>query len=245
MSYRNQSMRTFFKGAKPGEFRTQPMNAWKFGLIMQDRRLRGTAYGLRKNHIPFQYLGENGELPNLIKTANYDESQILGRFEPIKTYNSSSDIKFTLNLTYYADGTERISQFPRQGSENIGPLRSSWTIEQIARISAKFESLVYPQYDGRFSPPRYCLLNIGAIFIDFPIIVTSVNIQHLPPYSTRDLTPMRRNIALECSSYYPLYQAIGSDSILGQALDADFTTGNINYPRKVYSYRKFRRTRIL
>ena len=58
-----------------------------------------------KNHIPFQYLGENGELPNLIKTANYDESQILGRFEPIKTYNSSSDIKFTLNLTYYADGT--------------------------------------------------------------------------------------------------------------------------------------------
>jgi len=244
MSSRNQDMRIFFKGARPGEFRVQPMNSWKFGLIMQDRTLRGKAYGLRRSHIPFQYLGENGELPNLQKTANYEETQILGRYEPIKIYTNSSDIKFTLNLVYYADGTERLSNTPFQGSENTGPIKSPWTIEQIARISAKFESLVYPQYDGKFSPPRYCLLNIGAIFIDFPVIVTSVNIQHLPPYSTRDLTPMRRSIAVECSSYHPLYQAIGSDSIINQALDYDFTTGRINFPRKVYSYRKFKRFRM-
>jgi hypothetical protein len=241
MSSRNQNMRMFFKGERPGQFRTQPMNAWKFGLIIQDRRLRGTAYGLRRNHIPFQYLGENGELPNLQKTANYDESQILGRFEPMKTYTNSSDIKFTLNLTYYADGTERLSNFPFPGSENIGPIKSLWTIEQISRISAKLESLVYPQYDGKYSPPRYCLLNIGAIFIDFPVLVSSVNIQHMSPYSTRDLTPMRRNITLECISYFPLYQAVGSDSIINYALDFDFTTGTINSPRKVYSFRKFRR----
>lgn len=245
MTSRNQNMKIFFKGAKPGRYRYQPMNAWKFGLIMQDRRLRGTAYGLRKTHIPFQYLGENGELPNLQKSANYDETQILGRFEPLKTYNNSSDIKFTLNLVYFADGTERISPFPFAGSEITGPIQSPWTIEQIARISAKLESLVYPQYDGKFSPPRYCLLNIGAIFIDFPIIVTSVNIQHMPPYSTRDLTPMRRVISLECTSYYPLYQAIGSDSILNQALDKDFTTGFTNFPRKIYAYRKYRRNRAL
>jgi hypothetical protein len=241
MSSRNQNMKPFFRGARPGQFRTQPMNAWKFGLIIQDRRLRGSAYGIRKNHIPFQYLGENGDLPNLTKTANYEESQVLGRFEPIKMYNNSSDIKFSLNLTYYADGTERLSNFPFPGSEVKGPIKSMWTIEQIARISAKIESLVYPQYDGKFSPPRYCLLNIGAIFIDFPIIITSVNVQHLPPYSTRDLTPMRRNITLECTSFYPLYQAIGSDSIINYTLDNDFTTGLINSPRKVYSFRKFKR----
>lgn len=241
MSSRSQNMRTFFRGTRLGQFRVQPMNAWKFGLIIQDRRLRGSAYGLRKNHIPFQYLGENGELPNLQKTANYEEVQILGRFEPIKMYSNSSDIKFTLNLTYYADGTERTSFFPFPGSEVIGPVQSPWTIEQIARISAKLESLVYPRYDAKFSPPRYCLLNIGAIFIDFPIIITSVNIQHLPPYSTRDLTPMRRNVTLECSSYFPLYQAIGADAIINYTLDYDFTTGSLNYPRKIYSYRKFKR----
>jgi hypothetical protein len=241
MASRNQNMRIFFKGQQLGRYRYQPMNAWKFGLIMQDRRLRGTAYGLRKTHIPFQYLGENAELPNLQKTANYDETQILGRFEPLKTYNNSSDIKFTLNLVYFADATDRISPIPFPGSEILGPLQSPWTIEQISRISAKLESLVYPQYDGKYSPPRYCLLNIGAIFIDFPIIITSVNIQHMPPYSTRDLTPMRRTVTLECSSSYPLYQAIGSDSILNQALDKDFTTGLTNFPRKVYAYRKFKR----
>ena len=240
MASRNQDMRIFFRG-ETGRYRYQPMNAWKFGLIMQDRRLRGTAYGLRKTHIPFQYLGENGELPNLQKTANYDETQILGRFEPLKTYTNSSDIKFTLNLVYFADGTERLSPFPRQGAEMTGPIVSPWTIEQISRISAKFESLVYPQYDGKFSPPRYCLLNIGSIFIDFPILITSVNVQHMTPYSTRDLNPMRRNITLECVSYYPLYQAIGSDSILNQALDMDFTTGFTNFPRKVYAYRKYKR----
>jgi hypothetical protein len=245
MSARSQNMRVFFKGNKPFQYRYQPINAWKFGLIIQDRRLRGTAYGLRKTHIPFQYLGDNGEIPNLQKTANYEDTQLLGRFEPIKTYSNSSDIKFTLNLVYFADGTERLSTIPRAGSEMIGPLQSPWTIEQITRISAKFESLVYPQYDGRYSPPRFCLLNIGAIFIDFPIVITSVNIQHLPPYSTRDLTPMRRAITLECSSYFPIYQAIGSDAILNQALDQDFTTGNTNFPRRVYSYRKFKRNQML
>jgi hypothetical protein len=240
MASRNQDMRIFFRGDNGG-YRYQPMNAWKFGLIIQDRRLRGTAFGLRKTHIPFQYLGENGELPNLQKTANYDETQILGRFEPLKTYTNSSDIKFTLNLVYFADSTERLSPFPRQGSEMIGPVLSPWTIEQISRISAKIESLVYPQYDGKFSPPRYCLLNIGSIFIDFPILITSVNIQHMTPYSTRDLNPMRRQISLECVSYYPIYQAIGSDSILNQALDIDFTTGFTNFPRKVYAYKKYKR----
>jgi hypothetical protein len=244
MSSRNQDMRIFFKGARRNEIRVQPMNAWKFGLIIQDRTLRGTAYGLRRSHIPFQYLGESGELPNLQKTANYEESQVLGRFEPLKTYTNSSDIKFTINLVYYADGTERISSFPRQGAENQGPIKSKWTIEQISRISAKIESLVYPQYDGKYSPPRYCLLNIGAVFIDFPVVISSVNIQHLSPYSTRDLTPMRRQVTIECISYYPPYQAIGSNSIIDQALDSDFTTGMLNFPRKVYSHRKFKRSRM-
>jgi hypothetical protein len=60
MASRNQDMRIFFRGDNGG-YRYQPINAWKFGLIIQDRRLRGTAFGLRKTHIPFQYLGENGD----------------------------------------------------------------------------------------------------------------------------------------------------------------------------------------
>lgn len=228
-----------------GTFRFQPLNAWKFGLIIQDRRLKGSAYGIKRNHVPFQYLGENGEIPGLLKTANYEESNILGRFEPTKGYKNSSDVKFSLNLTYYADGTERVSEGgTRQGNEQGNRNVSPWTIEQISRVCAKLESLVYPLYDGRYSPPRFCLLNIGGIYINFPVVMTSVSVVPLPPYSTRDLTPMRRNVVLEMVSYYPTYQPVSSNSILENALDLDFRTGTLNLPRKAYSYRKFNRSRF-
>ena len=241
MASRNQNMKDWFR-YRMDSIRSQPMNAWKFGLVIQDRTLRGSAYGLKRNHIPFQYLGESGEIPPLTKTANYEESQILGRFEPLKSYSNSSDIKFSLNLTYYADGTERVSDgFTRQGYEQGSGNTSRWTIEQITRITAKLESLVYPQYDGFYSPPRYCLLNIGSIYISLPIVLTSVSIIPLPPYSVRDLTPMRRNVTLEMASYYPTYQAISSDAILQTALDLDFRTSTVNLPRKVYAYKKFKK----
>lgn len=244
MSSRNQNMKDWFRH-RLGSYRFQPMNAWKFGLIIQDRTLKGSAYGIRRNHVPFQYLGESGEIPALTKTANYEESQVLGRFEPLKAYKDSSDVKFTFNVTYYADGTERTSDnFTRQGNEQGNRNTSPWTIEQISRITARLESLVYPQYDGKYSPPRFCLLNVGGIYINFPVVVTSVSVVPLPPYSTRDLTPMRRNVTLELSSSYPTYQPVSSNSILENALDLDFRTGTKNLPRKAYSYRKFNRTRF-
>lgn len=242
MISKNQNMKDWFRTNSLYQ-RSEPMNAWKFGLIIQDRRLTGKAYGLRKNHIPFQYLGEGGELPQWTKSANYEETQIIGRFEPIKTYTNSGDNKFTLNLMYYAMGTERLTDAPKQGAEQYYPNTSNWTIEQITRIAAKIESLVYPQYDGKYSPPRFCLLNIGSVFINYPVVVNEVTIHSLPPFSTLDLTPMRRTVSLSLTSFFPTYQPVSADGILKQALDMDFRTGTKNLPHKVYSYRAFKRGR--
>lgn len=242
MSSSSIDMREYFRGPSGGLAYNVPMNAHKFGLVIQDRKLRGSAYGLRKNQIPFQYL-ESGDLPQLTKSANYDDTSIPGRFENIKMYNNSNNIQFSLNLMYCALGTERVSLNPKQGADqHLYSARSPWTQEQIARISAKFESLVYPRYDVNFAPPPYCLLNIGSIFIDFPVVITSVSVGHKGPFSVRDLTPRLRSVTLECTSYFPIYQSIGNTDILKAALEGDFVGSSFAYPRKVYSFKKFTRS---
>lgn len=232
---------------------TVPQNAWSFGLVIQNRKLRGAVKGLRKTAIPFQYL-DQGTLPNFNKQATYEDTVIPGRFEPIKSYSSSSSNELTLNLVYVAESTEEAKPLgelsedfaTRSLQENIlgvkyfeEPPKTFWTIEQIDRISAKIESLVFPQYDGRYSPPNFCLLNIGSIFIDFPVIVKSVDIQHVSPFTTRELKSFRRNINITLSSYFPLYQAIGAKDILDIALGDSFYSSSRTLPRQVYSYRKF------
>lgn len=233
---------------------TVPQNAWSFGLVIQNRKMRGAVKGLRKSAIPFQYIAD-GNLPNFNKQATYEDTVIPGRFEPIKSYTASSSNEFTLNLVYVAEGSEENSRAMGSPSENFfmksaqdlllgttyfdPPPQTFWTIEQIDRISAKIESLVFPQYDGKYSPPNFCLLNIGSIFIDFPVIVKSIDIQHVSPFTTRELKSFRRNINITLSSYFPLYQAIGAKDILDIALGDSFASSSRTLPRQVYSYRKF------
>jgi hypothetical protein len=209
-----------------------PQNAWAFGLIIQDRNLTGSSFGLRNTHIPFQDL-QYGNIPALSKSANYDDSPIPGRFESIMTYTHSNNHEFSISLQYRAEGSELLNH------------KTKWTIEQIARLSAKLESLTFPQYDRKFSPPNYCLLNIGSIFVDFPIIIKSVNVMHKPPFRTKDLMPYNRDITLECRSYFPTWQAIGARDIINEVTERGVrSSGGIERPRRVYAFRKFRRRQV-
>lgn len=214
----------FGKGAVLG---TSPMNAFNLGLIIADRTIRGVSYGLRDTHIPFQYIDE-GTIPSLTKSANYEETQIPGRFENIQTYLNSNNVEFSLKLVYFAEGTE-------ENRDN----KTKWTIEQISRISAKLESLVYPGYDGKFTPPSFCYLNIGKVFMDFPVIIRSVSVEHKAPYRQKDLMPYQRHISLDLKSFYPLYQGIGSRDIILPVTERGNRTISKANLRHVYSYRRF------
>jgi hypothetical protein len=216
----------FTKKARGAVLGTSPMNAFNFGMVIQDRTLRGVSYGLRDTHIPFQYL-EEGNLPNLTKSANYEDLQIPGRFENIQTYMNSNNVEFSLRLIYFAEGSE---------SNNS---KTKWTIEQISRISAKLESLVYPAYDGKFTSPPYCFLNIGKVFMDFPVIVRSVSIEHKAPFRKKDLMPYRRDITLDLKSFYPTYQAIGSRDVVFATTERGNRTVSKENIRAVYSFRRF------
>ena len=254
---KNIDMRRHFMPSRVGTLHgTVPQNAWSFGLVIQDRNLRGSAFGLRKSAIPFQYI-EDANIPSFSKSASYEETQIQGRFEPIKSYTSSSSNEISLSLVYVAEGSEESqktsnflpafqNQYIQTEAETRVPQfyakespKTFWTIEQIERISAKIESLVYPQYDGKFSPPSYCLLNIGSIFIDFPVIIKSISVQHKSPFSVRDVRPFRRNINIECSSYFPLYQAISAKDIIDSALKTNLLSSSKGYSRQIYSFKKF------
>jgi hypothetical protein len=250
-------MRKHFTPSKYGYIPgTVPQNAWNFGLVIQDRNIRGSTKGLRRNAIPFQYLQE-GTIPSFSKQANYDDILIPGRFEQIRSYQNSSANEITLNLVYVAEGTDdpsKSTKAPLELSDNkfIASIQKSnfpqyyetngltfWTIEQIDRICAKIESLVFPQYDGSYAPPRFCLLNIGSVYIDFPVIIKQIDIQNAGPYTTRDVKPFRRNIAITASSYFPTYQAIGAQDILNVALKTSFSGSTTEQPRSIYSFRKF------
>jgi hypothetical protein len=247
-------MREHFQASRGAILGTVPQNAWNFGLVIQDRNLRGSAFGLKKVAIPFQYL-QDGAIPAFSKQATYEDTQIPGRFEPIKTYTSSSSNEFTLALTYVAEGSENIASSRLKSFNNVfiqnlaeatlgrerfvEEAKTFWTIEQIERISSKIESLVFPQYDRSYSPPRFCLMNIGSVYVDFPVIIKSIEIQHKSPYSVASVKPFRRDINITLSSYFPTYQAISAKDIIDTALQTNFSTSSKTQPRQVYSFRKF------
>lgn len=215
------SMQNYF-GDSPGAVRqTVPAIAPIFGFTIQNRRLQRVFYkGLRGNYIPFQYMEQ---IPPKTKAANYEDTEILGRFESIQVYKNSTNSDFQFILKYYAEGSEKLGH------------QTFWTVEQIERILKKLEALTYPAYDDKFSPPDKVLLNIGSIFIDVPVVIKNLSLNYKPPYDIETIQSRFIEATVDCRTAYPLYQAIGSNQVYLTATDRVAEADGNN----VYAYKKF------
>lgn len=209
-----------YHGIRPNE--DFPYNASQLGLTIIDRTLtskRNSELGIRENLIPFQFIGD--EIPPDSKGAQWDESTITGRFEPLKHYSFSNSQEISLKLVYIALGTKKNAH------------RTFWTIENIEILTRKLKSLVYPNYSPSFESPKTVLLNIGSIFIDIPLKIKNITILNKAPFELSDLTARTREISIEASVSYPIYQSIVAKDIFFSE------TGN-----KIMAYKKFSRTNV-
>lgn len=230
------------KGASP--FRGSKGNfAAIFGLTIIPRSdIFSYDGGMLK--IPFQYLTEGP--PSLTKSANYDDTNIPGRFEGIPSYTYSNTVDFQLDLSYVAESKKTITEAkkPKTLNEAVsaymndkkgGKKNNIWSLEYINSLIPLYESLVYPQYDENYNPPNLCLLNMGAMFIDLPILVKTVTISHKTPYDITTMMPRMFQVTLDVRIAYPLYQAISSRAII------DKSTSSL--PRSVYVRKTLSKTR--
>jgi len=157
--------------------------------------------------IPFQYIES---LPMWNKTANWsDVGEIMGRFETQSVYSNSSAQDLTITLNYYAESSDNSGL---DGNEKPNS-RDTWTLNAIERIKLQLQSITFPQYDGKFSPPVKCLLNIGNIFVDLPVVVKSLTIEEGPPYELRTMRSMFKKITVEMRTSYPAWQALSAPQI--------------------------------
>lgn len=105
---------------------------------------RGAGFPV-KDIIPFQFM------PDTItdaKTANYNETMIIARSVPVKSYSHSSSRLISFTLDFFAA--------PEAGLGVIHPFIIKTRIDAL-------RALVYPDY-GLFvsKPPPRCLIHIGA-----------------------------------------------------------------------------------
>ena len=149
--------------------------------------------------IPFQYIEQ---IPVWSKTANYAEAgDVMGRFESQALYSNSAAQDITISLQYYAETSE-------EHSYNSG--EDDWTLDAIERYAFQLKSLVFPQYDGGFSPPCKVLFNLGNMFVDVPLVVKSVTVEDQNPLDLATMRSMLKKITLECKTSYPSWQAISA-----------------------------------
>lgn len=186
--------------------------------------------------IPFQYLTEG--VPSLSKTANYDDTNIPGRFEGLASYTYSNTTDFQLDLTYVAETKQSKSEMKKvttveqfqteiiREKTNSNKKNNTWSLEYINSLIPLYESLAYPQYDDGFNPPNLCLLNIGAIYIDLPILIKTVSVTHKAPYDIKTMMPRIIQVTLDVRISFPLYQAISSRAIIDKSVSV--------LPRSVY-----------
>lgn len=211
------------------------MNAWMFGLIVDDRRWKQvTGFGLPGHHIPFQYFGEPDGVPVLPKEANYDQTEIIGRFENLINYKGSNNIPIDLSLVYYAEGSESTLYNGGRGHN------TKWTTEAIHRITAKLEGMVYPDYDNSFRPPPRVLLNILGVIQELPCSIRSCSIKGMAPFDIVTGQARRFQVNLSMITNYPAWQAVGSRDFLRYATQ---TRENNRGKTDILAYRKFSRSR--
>lgn len=195
--YLGQSNR--FLGSPPADART-------LGLVMLEPE-KGFARGLRRRDpsfsvaqakIPFQYIER---VPVWQKAANWtDVSGIVGRFEQLSVYSNSSAQDFAMELIYHAEASED-ARLTRSNT------RSIWTLEYIETLTRRLKSTVFPQYDGRYNPPKKFKLYIGKIYPGVPVIIKNVSVEDTGP-TDRHFWSHTRKITLEFRTAYPLWQSI-------------------------------------
>lgn len=179
-------------------------------LRRQDNSYDPLAYQFKRDNfmgIPFQYIES---IPIWNKTVNWGEvGDIMGRFETQSVYSNSSAQDLTITLNYFAESSDNsgLDGYERKYS------RDTWTLNAIERIKLQLQSITFPQYDGKFSPPVKCLLNIGNIFIDLPIVVKGLTIEEGPPYELRTMRSMFKKITIEAKTSYPSWQALSATQI--------------------------------
>ena len=163
-----------------------------------------TPYGLTNQiGIPFQYIET---MPTWAKTSNWTEiSEVMGRFESQSIYGSSAAQMLSIGLNYYAESSS--------DKHPSAQTRNEWTMTVIERIKFQLQSLVFPQYDGKFSPPVKVLLNIGNIFVDIPVVITSLTIEEGPPYEMDTMRSMFKKVTIEMRTSYPAWQTLSAPRI--------------------------------
>ena len=181
-----------------------PANAGMFGLTIIDwdknfkRRIR--KFTVEDLQIPFQYIEQ---IPAWDKSANWnDSSDIMGRFEPMIAYSSSSAQELSLNLIYNAEAASK-------STANTTP----WDAESILEYINRLKSLVFPQQDGEYSPPVKLVLNIGSIFINVPVIAKQVQVTPEAPYDTDTLMARTYKVQLNLRIAYPTWQGLGASTV--------------------------------
>ena len=230
------------KGISP--FRGSPgASASLFGLTILPRSdIFSYDGGMLK--IPFQYLTEGP--PSLTKTANYDDTNIPGRFEGIASYTYSNTTDFQLDLTYVAESklmnngeiskSQAFNNFMGDVYNSGSKKNNIWSLEYINSLIPLYESLVYPQYDEQYNPPNLCLLNMGSIFMDLPVLIKTITIAHKPPYDIETMMPRNFQVTVDLRISYPIYQAISSRDIIDKSTEA--------LPRGVYMRKTISSTRF-
>ena len=193
--------------------------------------------------IPFQYITEM--IPSMTKTANFEDTNIPGRFEGIANYTHSNTTDLQLDLTYVAESRKsNMNNYATQSAElqnnpqafinkkikekTVANNKKGniWTLEYVNSLIPLLESLVYPQYDEKYNPPNLCLLNVGSIYMDVPVLIKSVTVSHKPPFDTQTMMPRTFQVTLDARISYPLYQAISAREIIDKSTDV--------LPRSVY-----------
>ena len=199
-----------------------PTNAFMFGLVILDwdgsfqKRLRKYS-SVADLKIPFQYIEE---IPPWQKAANWTEvGDIIGRFEPMNVYANSGPMEIQLKLIYLAEAKTSVDS------------ASPWTLEYIETLTKRFQSLVYPAYDGQYSPPPKLLLNIGNVWRDIPVVVKQCAVTNEAPYDIGTLLSHKRTITLDCRISYPTWQGMSNTRIY-----AAYEGGGGRYGPDVFAY---------
>lgn len=171
--------------------------------------------------IPFQYIEQ---IPTWQKSANWTDESVIGRFENTPVYANSSGQELSITLIYYAENSRNSHVEPAEEYDNFDQFGSAadWTLEAVERFKVQLQSLVFPQYDGTYAPPIKVLLNLGNIYVDFPVVIKSISIEEPGPIEMFSFRGMMKKITVEMRSAYPQWQALSAVQIWSSNTGAVF-----------------------
>jgi hypothetical protein len=151
------------------------------------------------------------QLKNQIK--GYNKKNKLEAIEEIKNGKSVVNVVDDFLKEGTTEARKLIDKYLRDVYSPQAKPKSHWTAQYIDSLVVKLKSLVFPQYDGNFSPPNKVLFNAGDLFVDYPLVIKSINVEHEGPFRIDNMMPMTYKITMSCVTNYPLYQALSGSRI--------------------------------